>query len=451
MFIGRTFLVCLTSASLFAACGDDADPIDPDTELRALLAQADVAPMELSNPDPKLVALGEALFFDKILSGNKDTACASCHHPLAASGDDLSLPFGTGSEGIGSERELGTGREIVPRNAPEVFNRGAKSWTTMFWDNRIMTKPVLISPAGSALPATLNDASPVAIQAMFPVTSDAEMRGTAGDLDIFGEVNEIAAIDADDVTGIWAALMVRVMAIPEYETLFADAFPQVASPDFSHAALAIGAYEEFAFAFADSPFDQYIAGDNSALSDPQKRGATLFYGKAGCASCHSGPLMTDQKTHNIGSPQLGPGKEASDSPDVGQDFGAMAVTGNEADRYAFRTPPLRNVEITGPWTHAGAYTSLEAVVRHELNPELGLQNYDSSQLIPFFQDTLFLDQAFIDACIAGIDSLILDHETLSEEEISDLLEFLKSLTDPAAKDMSGLTPATVPSGLPVDR
>ena len=450
MFIGRTFLLCLVSTSLFAACDDDADPIDPDTELRALLVQADVAPMELSTPDPKLVALGEALFFDKILSGNKDTACASCHHPLAASGDDLTLPFGTGSEGIGADRELGAGREIVPRNAPEVFNRGAKGWTTMFWDNRIMTKPTLISPAGSALPATLNDASPVAIQAMFPVTSDAEMRGNAGDLDVFGEVNEIANIDADDVTGIWAALMVRVLAIPEYETLFADAFPQVASPDFSHAALAIGAYEEFAFAFADSPFDQYIAGDNSALSDRQKRGATLFYGKAGCATCHSGPLMTDQLTHNVASPQVGPGKEASDSPDVGQDFGAMAVTGMEADRYAFRTPPLRNVEITGPWTHAGAYTSLEAVVRHELNPEAGLRNYDPSQLIAFFQDEVFSDQGFIDTAIAGIDVLSLGYEPLSEEEIGDLVEFLNSLTDPAAKDLSGLTPATVPSGLPVD-
>ncbi len=445
MLPSRRFLLCLASISLFVACDDDANPIDPDVELRALLTEADVAPLELSTPDPKLVALGEVLFFDKILSGNKDTACASCHHPLAASGDDLSLPFGTGSEGIGSDRELGAGRDIVPRNAPEIFNRGAKGWTTMFWDNRIMTEPELISPAGSALPATLNNASPVAIQAMFPVTSDAEMRGTAGDLDVFGEVNEIANINADDVTGIWAALMVRVLNIPEYQTLFTDAFPQVASPEFSHAALAIGAYEEFAFAFADSPFDQYIAGDNSALSDRQKRGATLFYGKAGCATCHSGPLMTDQKTHNVATPQLGPGKDVS-----GNDFGAMAVTGNEEDRYAFRTPPLRNVEITGPWTHAGAYTSLEAMVRHELNPEAGLKNYDSSQLITFFQDTLFLDQAFIDACIAGIDSLSLGIETLSEEEIGDLVEFLISLTDPAAKDLSALIPTTVPSGLPVD-
>lgn len=450
MLTGRTLLVCLASTYLFAACDDDEEIKDPDVELRALLADAEVAPLEFSTTDPKLVALGEALFFDKILSGNKDTACASCHHPLAASGDDLSLSFGTGSEGIGSDRELGLGRDIVPRNAPEIFNRGAKGWTTMFWDNRIMTEPELISPAGSALPATLNNASPIAIQAMFPVTSDAEMRGTAGDLDVFGEVNEIANFDADDVTGIWAALMLRVMAIPEYQTLFSDAFPQVAAPDFSHAALAIGAYEEHAFSFADSPFDQYIAGDNTALSDSQKRGATLFYGKAGCATCHSGPLMTDQKTHNVASPQLGPGKEASDSPDLGNDFGAMAVTGNEEDRFAFRTPPLRNVSITGPWTHAGAYTSLDAMVRHELNPEIGLQNYDSSQLLAFFQSTLFLDQAFIDSCIAGIDSLSVGHESLSEEEIGDLVEFMNSLTDPAAKDLSSLTPATVPSGLPVD-
>jgi cytochrome c peroxidase len=108
---------------------------------------------------------------------------------------------------------------------------------------------------------------------------------------------------------------------------------------FQHAANAMAAYEIAVFTFEDDPFDRYIQGDKSALSDDAKQGALLFYGKAGCASCHSTGLLTDQKFHNIAVPQIGDGKGREQPFDLGR----ARETGNDCDRYAFRTPPLRNV------------------------------------------------------------------------------------------------------------
>jgi cytochrome c peroxidase len=432
----------LALASAFgAACDKGSDSTDDD--LRGLLRVSKVAPLQFPEQTSEMVALGEALFFDKEISGNRDIACATCHHPLAGTGDDLSLSFGTGGSGVGAERTIGEGRGLIPRNAPEVFNRGAEGWTTMFWDNRVSVGTSIVSPAGALLPNELSDV--LSIQAMFPPTSNAEMRGSVGDLDVNGQVNELAAFAEDDLTGIWRAIMVRLLAIDEYQTLFANAFPNKNDFGFEHAAMAIAAYEARAFSFNDSPFDRYLAGDNAAMTASAKRGATLFYGRAGCASCHSGPLMTDQLTHNIATPQLGPGKV-----ETGEDFGAMGVTEEEADIFAFRTTPLRNVELTGPWMHAGAYTSLEAAVRHHADPASSLRSYDTNQLDPIFADAILMNEAFMDACIAAIDDLIAEQGALNDEEFRDMMDFMASLTDPAARDMASLIPTSVPSGLPVD-
>ena len=122
-----------------------------------------------------------------------------------------------------------------------------------------------------------------------------------------------------------------------------------------HAANAIAAYEIATFTFLDAPWDHYVAGEHTALSDEAKQGALLFYGKANCGKCHSGNLFTDQAHHNICAPQLGPGK-GDEAP---LDLGRARETGEAADRFAFRTPPLRNVAVTGPWMHDGVYTTAE--------------------------------------------------------------------------------------------
>lgn len=431
---------------LVAGCGGGG----LDADLRASLARSGITPLDTGPAQPpERVALGRALMFDKELSGNRDTACATCHHPLHHTADARSLPAGTGSMGLGPGRTRGPGRPIVPRNAPEAFNRGAPEWTSMFWDSRVRGSPAtgFVTPAGAALPNGLT--SVLAAQAMFPVTSPAEMRGNPGDTDVFGAVNELANIPDDDLQGIWGGIMARLLAIPEYVSLFQSAYPSVPLGElgFQHAANAIGAFEIAAWTKMDSPWDRYVAGDDTALGDAAKQGALLFYGRAGCSNCHRGNLFTDQLHHNVAVPQVGPGAGAA-APD---DLGLGARTGQALDNYKFRTPPLRNVELTGPWMHDGAYTTLVAAVRHMANPEWGIRNYDPRQLDAELMGMVHNDAAAQARILANLDPLVAKPAPLTEAEIDLLVKFLESLTAPSSRDQSAEIPATVPSGLPVDR
>ncbi|MDD9889890.1 MAG: cytochrome-c peroxidase [Gammaproteobacteria bacterium] len=138
--------------------------------------------------DPAKEELGKLLFFDKILSGNQNISCATCHHAFAATGDGLSLPVGTGGIGFGVARSI-EGQidsqilERVPRNAPPVFNKGASFFTALFHDGRVAIDPAqpsgFLNPAGDNLPDGLDNL--LAVQAMFPVQSAAEMAGQAGE------------------------------------------------------------------------------------------------------------------------------------------------------------------------------------------------------------------------------------------------------------------------------
>jgi len=420
-----------------------------DTRLAYLMDQANVKPpTNPKTPSPELVKLGEALFWDPELSGNRDMACATCHHADLATGDDISVSIGTNGFGLGPLRQTGSIRELVPRNAQPLFNLGYKEWNTFFWDGRVSTDPVagFHTPASDRLPNGLDSA--LAAQAMFPVTSRDEMRGYRGETDIFGKQNELAVLVDYKARPIWDALMKRLLVIPGYVDLFHAAYPEVPSEKlgFQHAANALAAYETVAFTFEDAPYDRYMQGDMNALSDQAKQGAILFYGKAGCSACHSGGLLTDQKFHNIAVPQIGDGKGREQPFDLGR----ARETGNDCDRYAFRTPPLRDVAITGPWMHDGAFTTLEATVRHHLNPTASLQNYDVSQLTVLLKDTC-QDQPETLAAITKWYSPQNASEgvQLSDQEIQDLLAFLESLTSPSALDLKHTIPSSVPSGLPV--
>ena len=419
-----------------------------DDQLRQVIRENNLGSETYADaPNPYKVELGRLLFFDKLLSGNKDISCATCHHPSLASADAISLPIGVGGKGLGAERTMGADRERVPRNSPDVFNRGSKEWHTMFWDNRVSGSPEegFISPADEKLPDGLDNL--LAAQAMFPVTSRDEMRGDAGDVDVFGEPNEIALISPASEHIIWHRLMLRIMQYPKYQRLFAAAYPDIAAEDlgFQHAANAIAAFEIAAFTFEDSPWDQYIAGDDKALNNAQKRGAALFYGKADCASCHSGSIMTDQKAHNIGVPQFGPGKGNARPVDVGR----YAETGRKEDLFAFRTPSLKNVAITGPWMHNGAYTELEMAVLHHLDPEQYLRNYDGADLPETLQLSLQNNEELHDRMLKTLDQQLSRTTALNKGELRDLMAFLQALTAEGAKDMNRIVPKRVPSGLPV--
>lgn len=423
-----------------------------DSQLQRAIHQYDVTPIDLGpEQDPAKVALGQMLFFDKELSGNRDTSCATCHHPDHAGADGRSLPIGTGGEGLGPRRVLGKRGDVIPRNAPELFNRGSAEWVTMFWDGRVAMDVYgeeisgFVNPADELLPVGLDNA--LAVQAMFPPTSRDEMRGHEGDVDLYGSLNEVAFADADAQTETWEMLTERLLSFDEYETLFATAYPNVPSEEigFHHAANALAAFEIDAFSFNDSPWDRYVAGDQTALSDDEKQGALLFYGKANCATCHSGSLMTDQDFHNIGVPQLGPGKA---NPN-GFDFGRFLETNRAPDRFTFRTPPLANIALTAPYMHNGAYSTLEATVRHHLNATDALANYDLMQLEPDLRESGKLDENSLAFLLNTLDEEMQTSIELTELEFDQLMAFLNALTSPSAVDLSYLVPEQVPSGLPV--
>jgi cytochrome c peroxidase len=283
---------------------------------------------------------------------------------------------------------------------------------------------------------------------MFPVTSDEEMRGEPGDVDLNGAPNELATIIDEDFAAIWDGLMVRLLSIPEYQSLFAAAYPDL-PPDqlgFEHAANALAAFQIDAWTYLDSPWDRYLAGDDSALSDGAKRGALLFFGQAACVQCHSGSLFTDQETHNVAVPQVGPGKDDEAPLDIGR----ARVTNYPGDMFAFRTPPLRNVSLTGPWMHNGAFTSLEGAVRHMLRPQESLRRYDPGQVKPELQSAVHADSATVELLLATLDARVATPKELSAAELSDLMAFLQALTDPASSDLRQDIPPSVPSGLAVE-
>ena len=230
---------------LLAGCGAD-DPAAPsslDRELHEALVVAGVTPLDPLPAQPAaLVTLGRSLMFDRILSGNRDISCASCHHPLTGTSDNLSLSIGTGGAGAGAARALGAATQFVPRNSPELFNRGYPSFRSLFWDGRVANRDDggFDTPAGDQLPAGLS--GPLAAQAMFPVMTRLEMRGAPGE-------NELADLDDADHTGVWAGLMARLLAIPEYVALFQAAYPgtPVEALGFQHAANALAAFQTEAF------------------------------------------------------------------------------------------------------------------------------------------------------------------------------------------------------------
>jgi cytochrome c peroxidase len=431
--------------------GPDVDT-DLDGELRPVLAAFGAVPIGVMPAQSAAeVTLGRALMFDKILSGNRDISCATCHLPSLHATDGLPLSIGTGGTGLGTARTLGPGRRFVPRNAPSLLDQGLRS-PFIFWDGRVSGSVGRWTTPAPALPGGL--ATILAAQAMFPVLSREEMRGDPGDRDVFGAVNELAGFPDTEHTQIWDAVMRRLLAIPEYVALFQAAYPQVpaASLGFQHAATAIAAFETEALSRYGSPFDRYLDRDNSALNVQQKRGALLFFGRAQCATCHQGALLGGNGFFNDGVPQLGPGS----SPGAPQDWGRGATVTNPSERtfarFQFRVPPLRNVELSAPYMHNGAYPTLEAVIRHYNDPLLALRTYDpAAQLPPQFQSLHHPERALVDSVAATIDGRLRTSRNFSDQDRADLVAFLKSLTDPAARDLSALVPDRVPSGLPVDR
>jgi cytochrome c peroxidase len=409
-------------------------------EVRQLAAGRGITALQRPAPVRReLNVLGRALAFDKVLSGNRDISCMTCHLAKLATTDSRSVAIGQGGTGLGPARVHPQGK-FIHRNAPPLFNLHAMS--TLTWDGRVFTNAngVVRTPGTNLLASqrAVLECGSVSALPMFPVLSRTEMRADSG--------NELAAIGDDQGQKTWRFLMQRLGAIPEYRTLFEAAYPgqRFDNMSFAHAGNAMGCWITSVFAFNNSPWDQFLAGNDDALTEAQLRGAQAFLGAAKCAQCHNGPLFSDRKFHNVAVPQVGPG--FGDGPDGHDDFGRMRQTGNPAHKYQFRTPPLRNVELTAPYGHDGAIVTLRGWVDHYSQSATKLQSYDPGQLEPLLRGTLQPTTAGI---LATRDSR-LKVLTLTPAVVDDITEFLKALTDPAARDLSAVVPATVPSGLPLD-
>ena len=422
-------------AALLLACPAWADLPDPVTD-------ADYRPV-----DPAQAELGRLLFYDPILSGNREVACATCHHPRFGTGDGLALGIGDGGRGLGPDRvpdPANAPEQRIPRNAPPLFNLGAHEFTVLFHDGRIEVDPGrpsgIRTPMGTEMEQGF--ATLLSAQTMFPVLSADEMAGHYGE-------NEVSrAVRTGIITGeggAWDLIATRVRAIPEYEAMFAEAFPGRAIT-FTAISDAVAAFMEAEWRSDEAPFDAHLRGE-APLSGPAAEGMALFYGEAGCAACHSGPFQTDHSFHAMGAPQIGPGKAARFERHA-RDTGRMRVTGDPADAYAFRTPSLRNVTRTGPWGHAGAHDDLRAFLLSHLDPDAEWPRPDLPQL-DGVQDWRVAEDPGERAAIR--DAAARPPRPLGTGGVDALLAFLAALEDPAAlKGRTGV-PETVPSGLAVPR
>ncbi len=461
----RAAFVLLVVICIFAGCGgggtssestdesqspDESQNVDEQlaTVIAALGLTGDPSTgRDLPDIEDPLAQLGMRLFFTKALGGDKDTACVSCHHPALGGGDGLSLPIGVGADNpdlLGPGRSHSIKGPTVPRNSPTTFNLAM--WDqVLFHDGRIESlgkTPGANGSDGVGIRTPDSDfgmADPQAgnnlaeAQSRFPVTSDSEMRGIEFEVEKDNDSvrDHLAARIGDYGTGEGE------LNPNEWLKEFQDAFDREEEAQdlitYENIAKAIGEYER-SQVFVNNPWKSHVKGDNNATSESAKRGALLFYrtrdeGGANCAGCHTGDFFTDEQFHVLATPQVGPGKGDGDTGD--DDFGRFRETKDLHDLYAFRTPTLLNVEVTGPYGHAGAYATLEGIVRHMLNPEEAFNNYDYTELDEGTQ----IDNAETNTrkALDELDPLI-ENLILSDHEISDIVDFLLTLTDPCVKD-----------------
>lgn len=434
------------ASSLVAGPAEPADakapPVDPAivAVVRQMAAGRGIGQLQrLPDVRPELVSLGRMLLFDPVLSGNKNISCMTCHLPALATGDGRALAVGEGGTAFGPERSHPDG-VLIPRNAPPMFNMHAMQ--RLFWDGRVqMNDGMPETPAGAHITPAMRgtfEFGAISALGMFPVTNREEMRGRPS------SGTELAALDDSDFTGIWNALMQRLGAFPEYRSMFEAAYPgqRFDEMTFAHASNAMAGFMVGKLTFNNTPWDRFQRGNDRALSPAQLEGAQVFLGLK-CSICHTGATFSDQEFHNVAVAQIGPG--VGDGSDGRDDFGRMRVTGRDEDRYRFRTTPLRNVELTAPYGHDGSIASLRDFIAHYSESHLKLRTFDVMTLDPVLRGTLVPNTEQI---LAQRDTL-LDGVVFGDDILDKLMAYMSALTDDGARDLSRLTPARVPSRLPV--
>ena len=426
----------------------DADP-DVDAALRGHLARhgftgriASTLEARLGRRvDRALADVGRQLWFDPIQGLNDDNTCGGCHSPTHGFGDTQPIAIG-----VDNNRVVGPGR-TGPRNqrrTPMAINTAF--YPTLMWNSRFHAPSgdpfdnsqgfVFPAPEGrtlSHLPHLLT------AQAFIPPTERVEAAGfhfPGGNDDIRGEVVR------------------RLNASAGYRRLFARAVPHVRAGSpivYEDFARAIAEFE-FTLVFTNAPIDRYARGAREALTPRQKRGAVLFFGRAGCVECHavsgrSNEMFSDFRQHVAGVPQVAPSfsNMVFDGPGANEDFGLEQVTGDPADRYTFRTSPLRNVALQPAFMHDGAFVRLEDAVRYHLDAVGGAAGYTTARLPADLRGPLGPMQPVLDR----LDPRLREPVRLTDAEFDALVDFVRDgLLDDDARPhrLRHLVPEKLPSG-----
>jgi cytochrome c peroxidase len=428
--------------------------------------------------DRRLADLGRKLFFDPLGGLHNDNTCAGCHAPSTGFGDTQSIAIG-----VQSNRVVGPGR-AGPRNqrrTPTVVNTAF--YPALMWNGRFSASSgnPFDNSAGFSFPPPegtgkfpAND--PVVrhlliAQAHIPPTElneAAGFTGTKGTLnprfDVFDD-GLGGVVPMPDGSGfrnepIRSAVAQRLNDTPAYVRLFGDSFSTVRGGAPITPLMFAQAIAEFEFTLvrADAPIDRFARGRTDAMSDPEKRGALLFFGKAGCVACHavagaSNEMFSDFKNRTLGVPQIAPyfgvgqGNTIFDGVGEDEDFGLEQVSGQASDRYKFRTSPLRNVALQPAFFHNGAFTRLDDAIRHHLDVLASSQGYSASRagVAPDLRSRRGPSAPVLQA----LDPLLAMPIRLNAGEIEDLNRFVSaSLLDSRAlpQALCPLIPQALPSG-----
>jgi cytochrome c peroxidase len=427
--------------------------------------------------DRKLVDLGRELFFDSIQGLHDDNTCAGCHAPANGFGDSQSIAIGVDNNGLAGPNRQGPRNQ---RRSPMLLNTAF--FPKLMWNGRFvaLSGDPFDNSQGFSFPAPEGTVkfpahdpevqTLLAAQGHIPQTEIVEMAGftgTAGTIsprfDAFdnGLGSPIPPADGSGFRNdpIREAVLVRLNASPGYVDRFGKLFPEVAAGapiTFPMVGRAIAEFQ-ISLTFADAPIDRFARGQRNALTAAQKRGAVLFFGSAGCVSCHavggaSNEMFSDFENHVLGVPQVAPvfgagtGNVVFDGPGEDEDFGQEQITGNPADRYKFRTSPLRNAALQPTFFHNGAFTRLEDAILHHLDVLPSAQGYDPG--------TAGVDPDLsrlgpLQPVLDRLDPLVAVPTVLTPEEVADLVAFVRDgLLDPRARPekLCKLIPAALPSG-----
>ena len=394
--------------------------------------------------DRGLADLGRMLWFDILGGLNNDNTCAGCHSPTNGFGDTQPIAIGVDNNLVVGPHRIGPRNQ---RRTPMAINTAF--FPTLMWNSRFasLSGDPFDNSAGLQFPppeglSLSYQPQLLVAQAFIPPTERVEVAGFAFPGDNFD---------------IRAEVLRRLNAVGAYRKLFGAAFPEVragAPITFDHFGKAIAEFE-FTLVFADAPLDRFARGENGALTQDQAAGALIFFGVGRCAQCHavsgqSNEMFSDFRQHNIGVPQVAPtfGNLPFDGPGANEDFGLEQVTGNPADRYKFRTSPLRNVALQPFFMHNGAFTRLEDAIRHHLDIFTSARSYTPRDLPPDLHGPL----GPIEPVLATVDPLLQVPIELSDREFAQLLDFVRNgLLDRHAgpEQLRHLVPPRVPSGRPV--